>query len=213
MSSNPSHDGGMTISSEYVEKLFAHLYIDLGQRSELVDNHRMYHQLNMARLLRQLLMDNSGVFNLANRTHRIKIRFIEAVIGPSPESLHSIPDYYVDRLPKLESFPPNYYLHPYTLDGYLGSTAIILADKKFNVSDVVRYAANQFGGVHLAHRLDDYDDQLLARFNDSLMVNGDGVVLHRISQIASTTLRALAPLMQAIQSKYNDLEKSQEIES
>lgn len=68
-------------------------------------------------------------------------------------------------LPELDLFPPNFYLHPYSLEGYLGSTATVLADKRFSVRDVVNYVANQFGGVHLAPHLDDYDHQLLARFN------------------------------------------------
>jgi hypothetical protein len=194
-----------TISFEHVEKLFAHLYMDLGHRSEVVDDFRLYHQLNMARLMRQLLMDNSGVLNLANRVHRIKIRFMVPSLGPKTEPLIAIPNYYLEQLPEHNRFPPNYYLHPYTLDGYIRSTALILADKRFSVGDVIRYVANQFGGVHLASHLDDYDHQLLARFNDQLKVGADGVVLNCISQIANITLKALAPLMNKIQLKYDNM--------
>jgi hypothetical protein len=208
MTNNDSQFKKPTLNSEYVEKLFAHLYMDLGQRSEIVDDFRLYHQLNMARLIRQLLLDNTGVFNLVNRIYRIKIHFIVPTIGPKPESIKSIPNHYLLDLPELDLFPPNFYLHPYSLDGYLGSTAMVLADKRFSVRDVVNYVANQFGGVHLAPHLDDYDHQLLARFNDSLMVNGNGVVLHCIDQMANITLKALAPLMRTIQSKYDALEKT-----
>lgn len=75
---------------------------------------------------------------------------------------------------------------------------MVLADKRFSIRDVVNYVANQFGGMHLAPHLDDHDHQLLARFNDSLIVNGDGVVLHCIDQIANITLKALVPLMRTI---------------
>lgn len=200
---NPTH-----LSPEFVEKLFAHLYMDLGQRSEVNDDFRLYHQLNMARLIRQLLFDNTGVFNLANRYNNIQIRFIVPCLGPVPSSLHSIPNHYLHHLPSLDNFPPNYYLHPYKLDGYMSSTVMILSDKSFTVKDVVQYVANQFGGVHLAPHLDKHDDQLLARFNDSLKVGSDGIVLNRINQIANITLKALAPLMESIQSKYDALEKS-----
>jgi hypothetical protein len=56
--------------------------MDLGQRYEIVDDFRLYHQLNMARLIRQLLVDNTGVFNLVNRIYRIKIHFVGGSIPP-----------------------------------------------------------------------------------------------------------------------------------
>ena len=57
--------------------------------------------------------------------------------------------------------------------------------------------------MHLSPYLKDEGSEVLARFNDFLNVSGDGVVLNRIDQIARNTLRALAPLMQAIQNKYD----------
>lgn len=51
------------ISQEYAEKLFAHMYFDLGQRTESIDDFRIYHQLNMARLIRQLLIDGNALLS------------------------------------------------------------------------------------------------------------------------------------------------------
>lgn len=196
------------VSPEYVEKLFAHVYNDLGQRSEARDDFRIYHQLNMARLVRQLLVDGTGLFNLANRYHKLPIRFLLGEIGPVPADLEPIPSIYASLITDLNNFPPGYYIHPYKIDGFLASSQMVLAGRAFTVIEVVKYVANEFGGVHLSPYLKDEDDQLLARFNDTLKVGDDGVVLNRIDQVARITLRALAPLMKAIQEKYDAIAKA-----
>lgn len=196
------------VSPEYVEKLFAHVYNDLGQRSEARDDFRIYHQLNMARLVRQLLVDGTGLFNLANRYHKLPIRFLLGEIGPAPADLEPIPSIYASLIPDLNNFPPGYYIRPYKIDGFLASSQMVLAGRAFSVIEVVKYVANEFGGVHLSPYLKDEDDQLLARFNDTLKVGDDGVVLNRIDQVSRITLRALAPLMKAIQEKYDAIAKT-----
>jgi hypothetical protein len=185
----------------YVEKLFIHLYCDLGQRSETKDDFRLYHRLNMARLIRQLLIDGTGVFNLANRYHKLTIRFIIPKIGPKPDGLEPIPEIYAGQIPDLNNYPPGYYHHPFKLDGYMGYSPMTLSDRSFTVIEIVKYVANQFGGVHLAPYLKDEDDQLLARFNEKLKIGNEGVVLNRIDEIAKVTLHALAPLRHAIEGK------------
>lgn len=191
------------ISQEYVEKLFAHVYMDLGQRTEARDDFRLYHQLNMARLVRQLLVDGTGLFNLANRYHKHPVRFVLAEIGPAPADIEAIPAIYSGTTRDRSDFPPGFYLHPYKIDGYLASSPMTLADRRFTILEIVKYVANEFGGVHLSPYLKEEDDQLLARFNDSLTVGGNGVALNRIDQIARTTLHALAPLMKTVQAKYD----------
>ncbi len=202
-----SRSEAVQISQEYVEKLFVHIYVDLGQRTAARDGFRLYHQLNMARLIRQLLIDGTGVFNLANRHHKIPIRFILGEIGPAPLDLEPIPIVYSENTPDINNFPPGFYLHPYKTDGFLSSSPMTLADRRFSVREIVRYTANEFGGVHLSPYLKDEGSQVLARFNDFLNVNGDGVLLNRIDQIARNTLRALAPLTQAIQDKCDAFHK------
>ena len=60
---SPRHDD--QISEEYVEKLFVHVLADLWHRTHSIDGEfRLYNQLNMARLIRQLLIDGTGLFNL-----------------------------------------------------------------------------------------------------------------------------------------------------
>lgn len=196
------------VSQEYVEKLFAHMYFELGQRTEARDGFRLYHQLNMARLVRQLLVDGTPLLNLVNRYYKLPIRFIVGDIGPAPVGLEPIPNVYAGNTPDLNSFPPGYYLHPYKIDGFLASSQIVIAGQSFSVREIVKHVANHFGGVHLSPYLQNEDDQLLARFNDSLKVGDDGAVLNRIDQISYITLRALAPLVQEIQDKYDVLDEN-----
>ena len=101
------------IDPVFIEKLFIHIYCDLGHRTEAKDEFRLYHQLNMARLIRQLLIDGTGVFNLANRYHKLPIRFIVPTIGPKPDILDGVPSIYSGKLSDINNFPPGYYFHPY----------------------------------------------------------------------------------------------------
>jgi hypothetical protein len=195
------------ISEEYVEKLFVHVLVDLWQRTHSQDQEfRIYNQLNMARLIRQLLLDGTGLFNLANKYHKLPIRFFTVDYGDPPENLEQIPNIYGDGLiPDLNNYPPGAYHVLLKLDGYLAHSPMLLGGKSFTVREIVKYVANEFGGVHLSPYLKDEDDQLLARFNNFLQVGNDGVVLNCIQQIAVGTLRALAPLKTAIQKKYDAL--------
>ena len=203
-----STDSEFQIDPIYVEKLFAHVYWDLKSRSEVRSENRLYHQLNMARLVRQLLIDGNGLFNLVNSYHRLPIRFVIPTCGPTPENVEGIPSLYEGNTPDLAQFPEEYYLHPHKLDGFLAYSPMLLAGRSFSVREIVKYVANEFGGVHLSPYLKGEDDQLLARFNDTLNVGGDGVVLNRIEEIARITVRGLDPLFQKIQEKYDALERS-----
>lgn len=199
------------ISEEYVEKLFVHVLVDLWQRSHSQDHElRLYNQLNMARLVRQLLLDGTGLFNLANAYHKLPIRFFTVDYGTPEKNPDPIPDIYSNELiPDLNNYPPGAFHVPLRLDGYLAYSPMLLGGRSFTVREIIKYVANEFGGVHLSPYLKDEDDQLLARFNHFLQVGNDGVVLNCIQQIAISTLRALTPLNNAIQQKYGRLAANQ----
>lgn len=202
---SPRHD--YQISEEYVEKLFVHVLADLWHRTHSIDGEfRLYNQLNMARLIRQLLIDGTGLFNLANQYHKLPIRFFSIDYGDRPENPEAIPEIYGPELiPNLSDFPPGAFHVLLRLDSYLSSSPLHYGGKSFTVREIVKYVANEFGGVHLSPYLKEEDDQLLARFNQFLQVGNDGAVLACIQSIAVGTLRALAPLKTAIQRKYDAL--------
>ena len=197
----------MEVSQEYVEKLFAHIYADLGSRTEAKDDFRLYHQLNMARLIRQLLVDGNHLFQQANRYHKLRIRFIIVRPGPAPAGLGEIPSIYSLGNMSENEYPPGFYLHPFKIDEYLSYSPISLAGQEVSVLEIVKYVANQFGGVHLAPSLQGESNLLIARFNNIFRIGGDGIVLGQIDQIARNTLFALAPLMKVIQDKYNAIDQ------
>ena len=122
-------------------------------------------------------------------------------IGPKPDILDGVPSIYSGKLSDINNFPPGYYFHPYKIDGYMNYSPMTLSDRSFKVIEIVKYVANEFGGVHLSPYLKDEDDQLLAMFNDTLKVGGSGVVLN---QIARVTLHALAPLRSSIEKKFGE---------
>jgi hypothetical protein len=195
-----------TVSRDYVDRLFIHVYCDLGQRFEAIktgSEFRLYHQLNMARLCRQLLIDGSqGLFTQANRNYRLPIRFVVPTVGPAPEGLKPIPEAILPHCPNLDAFPPGYYLHPHNVDGFLGLSQMILAGTPVKNSDVIKYVANVYGGVHLSPSIKDEDERLIARFDNQWNVGQDGMALSMLNDIVATILRSLAPLRAAIEAHY-----------
>ncbi len=195
----------LQISQEYQEKLFAKVYQELRQRSSLAqDDDLIYNQLNIARLIRQMLIDGNPLLSQVNYYHRVPIQFIIPTIGPATGTLQVNTEIYSKYLPDLGNYPPGYYLRPYRLSGFLDYSPIILSDRAFSVIEIIKYVCNSFGGVHLSNKLINEDDQLLARFNDFLKVGKNGVILHAVEQIGLQTLLALMPLMKIIEDKYKN---------
>lgn len=192
------------ISQGFLDKLFVHVYCDLGQRFEIHDDFRLYYQLNMARLVRQLLIDgSSGLFTQVNRNYKLSIRFVIPAVGPEPDDLPRIPDEIKNYLPDLNNFPPGYYLHPHRLSGFLNYCPLNLAGNPIKVIEIVKYIANVYGGVHLAPSLEEENEKLLQRFQDSVKIGSSGIVLKALDNIVDITLRALSPLKLAVESRLN----------
>jgi len=128
------------ISEEYVEKLFVHVLVDLWQRTHSKDEEfRLYNQLNMARLIRQLLIDGTGLFNLANQYHKLPIRFFSIDYGDPPDNQEPIPEIYGPELiPNLNDFPPGAFHVLLRLDGYLSSSPLLYSGKSFTVREIVK---------------------------------------------------------------------------
>lgn len=190
------------INQDFLGKLFVHVFCDLGQRFEIRDDFRLYHQLNMARLVRQLLIDGgSGLFTQVNRNYKLSIRFVIPTVGPEPDELPPIPEVIKNSLPDLSNFPPGYYLHPHRLSGFLDYCPINLADNPIKVSEIVKYIANVYGGVHLAPSLADENEKLLQRFQDRVKIGSSGIVMKALDNIVDITLRSLAPLKLAVESR------------
>lgn len=153
----------------------------------------------MARIIRQLLIDGSRVIIEANRHHHLDIRFIVREYGEPDDPLKEFPDIYSSSLPDLDNYPPGTYPHPAKLGDYLKYSPMNLAGRKYTVLEIIRYVANDFGGVHLSPSLNDEGAQIAARFNSQLKVGNDGSVLFMVDQIAQTTLHALRPLVAEIE--------------
>jgi len=192
------------VDPAYVEELFCNLFYDLQNRynQNRSNDYKLYNQLNMARIIRQLLIDGSRVLIEANRYHKLDIRFIVREYGEPDDPLKEFPDIYSSSLPNLENYPPGTFPSPAKLEVYLKSIPMVLADKKFTVREIIKYVANDFGGVHLSPKLDDEGAQLAARFNSQFKVGNSGMVLSMVDDISGTTLRALQPLVTQIEEKY-----------
>lgn len=151
------------LTQKYAEKLFIHVYVDNSQRSVMRYDFRPYHELNISRLVRQLLADSFSLHILANRYHRLPIGFIVVPLGPTTAGLGVIPTIYPTSKPDLSDYPTGLLPHPLRLDGFLASSPVALAGKSLSVLEIVRYVANDFGSVHLSRYLRDEYNRLLAR--------------------------------------------------
>lgn len=191
------------VTQQFVEKLFVHLYADLVQRSRASDDFRLYHQLNMARLVRQLLLDgNVSLLDQVNRYHRLKIRFFTVDLENSYPADQATLDAYRGLIPNLNNYPNGMHINARRRDAFLKYSPANLGGCQITVKDVIEYVANRFGGVHLSPRVSGKKDIALVKFSSWLHANGNTIVLHLLDRIAADTINALTPLVIAIEKKY-----------
>lgn len=200
------------INRTYVEKLFVHVYSDLAYRLQVKDEFLLYHRLNSARLIRQLLIDGNGLMSHANRPYRLKLFFCVKKIGEAPEWCPEIPKEVYSCTPHWLDMPPGMYLHPLSLDTFLNHVVMNLGGREIKVSEVIRYVANSYGGVHLAPYVSSEDEILFERFNNKLNFGGENLFFSCIRWITEVVLCSLLPLRTAITDRFKEIAEAEGLE-
>lgn len=203
-------DENYRIDRDYLEKLFVYVYCDLGLRFEALreedQRFRLYNQLNIARLIRQLVVDGSSLCEQVNREYRLQLVALDKGYGGAPADLKPIPEIY-DHIPRsTDMLLPGMYFKPLPIRQWLETTSMNLGDNPIKQRVVIKYVANQYGGVHLEPELDDEVHQAMARFQSRLRVGTDDPVINQLNNIANEILWTLRPLKEAVDQRLREVE-------
>ena len=155
--------------------------------------------LDLALILRQLLVDGSTLADTVNRPHRLRLRF---KVGESTQqSLEAmrvrgtpIPDrlWHGDRLPGQPT-------HTLTRDQFLRHGIAYVDGEHYSVLQIIKACANRLGGVHCGNPTDDDQDEAAIRcLNSSTVVAGAPSMFRTLYFMAEVTCDALAELHQVV---------------
>ena len=180
-----------TINQRFAEKLFLHILKDLFDRR---NSRYLYDRINCARLLRQLLIDGDVLCYIANRTARIKIYFTITEYGEKPEGLRRLEEKHKRYL--IEDPGIGAYLNPLKLEQYLSHQIANYGGDEVTVREIIKYVANNYGGVHLDPGKE--DKRKMHLIDQTIHANGEGAIFALVSSIINTALSALFPLRDAI---------------
>lgn len=181
-----------------LEQIFLGKLADLGRRVEKPDlstRNAEYELLMAAPLLREILFGSPVLIHVANREHRLKVRFRFVSHKPLPPDLAHLAPMVVTTLGNMptEAYP-EHLLEDMTLDQFLGAPVAYVLGRAVTVRDVVDYAANVAGGVHLGESTSGNRPTVRA-IDEMIRMNGWSalyVFLVRIGRATEAGLQALA---------------------
>jgi hypothetical protein len=150
--------------------------------------------LDVAAILRHLLLDGEPLVDIVNREFRIPIRF--KVFRSATEI------YERDKLAGSTSTfvfvgntrPPFAPLREIKKDKFLNFDLYYLDGTKFTVKQVIRLCANELGGVHNQKDFSKSEEQMLRTLNKAFSIGGVSSALAALQLIGSTTIEALEKL-------------------
>jgi hypothetical protein len=179
---------------DWVDELFVRRYDDLSNGLGARDD---YERVKLAAGLRQMLLDESPLVHQANRERRLKFRFRVNNVGDS-SALPIKPDllFHAHGLDP-DRFQVSGGTRELKLDQFLTHPLIEAPDGVVRIADVIRFAANKAGGVHLDPTRDAEEARLDAAMDRiaGLGVHPLAIALETITRIS---LAALRPLRDAI---------------
>jgi hypothetical protein len=176
------------------EALFLSTLDDLGQRVEAADE---YSLLRGTALLRQLLMEGDRLVDVVNRSHRLKLRYEVCGRRYTEVVLEDNPVFYsaLGGIHRSGSQAPSAELLP--LDDFLKTTVLVVKGKRITIGELITYAANVAGGVHLG-KPRDAEVEALAEFREVVAL-GQPVQIAQLRSVILVVLDALDALRRAVE--------------
>jgi hypothetical protein len=168
-----------------------------GQIERLLASHTEIELLDLAGLLRQLLLDGTPLVHKVNN-YGLKLKF-EVGLFRQPPDKHTAVLILEDGLDP-DTRPPRSPSKEVNLDGFLEHTIIVTAGKAYSVSDVIKFAANVSGGVHHVENPKGAQ-KVLSRFSMLYSLGGLPAGVRQLKAICRVTLKGLSPLIAAVKRK------------
>jgi hypothetical protein len=171
-------------------ELFVHRYDELVDLSAVADDIRA---LRIAGVLRQLFIDGTPLVHLANREQRLRLQFSINDVPPL-----AIPGATVLLTSALlpSAGPFGGAARSVKLNDFLSTWIIQHEARRYTVHDVIDFAANKAGGVHLDRR--GTEGSSLAVALSGLETLGVQPLVLALQAIAAIAVEALQPLRSAI---------------
>lgn len=171
------------------EDLFTRRYNELQEYSGSADH---YTNLKCSSILRQLLLDQTPLINLANRKTRLKIEFKVDNTFHQKLPLSSAILYTSTEVGNLVlKFSVN--LKILKLDKFLSLQILEIENTKFTVKEVIKFASNKMGGIHLDASNEPNEKVLEASLEklEKLNIPALAIAINSIAKIALISLRPL----------------------
>jgi hypothetical protein len=177
------------------DRLFLETLLELNRYLTLGDDYSM---LRAAALLRQMLMDQRPLVHQANRSHKLKLRFVvcgrhyrEVVLGYNPGFYSSLGGIHVSG-----PFPQQ--AEELSLDQYLATPVLKLGSHLLSIGDLISISANVLGGVHKGDPKTE-KEHALAAFNNQVSAFGQTIGAAQLRPALLIAIEAMEPLRQAVQ--------------
>lgn len=175
------------------DALFAGRFADLERRAAQDDP---YELLQIAALLRQLLLDAYPLVDQVNRTHRLPIQYEIAVYeipplfdGPFIWSVQDGLD--PDTRPRQQG------RKLVSKDGFLATVVTQYGSTRYTVEDIIQFGAHVLGAVHAGRPKTD-EEQLLKLVNQHFQIDGHPIALRLLKAIARVCLKSWRPLREKV---------------
>ena len=178
------------------DDLFLATLDDLASRASA--GRSTYDVLQIAGLLRKLLLDDTRLVDAVNRSRRVKYRFrANERQAPGDPSLvfWSIQD---GLDPDTAAPFRTNNVRDLTRDKFLAVTIIVVRGERLTVADVLRYLANVAGAVHIGSPTTS-KELALASLASSIQVGGYSPEVRSLLAVARVVTKALQPIRHAIE--------------
>lgn len=183
---------------EHAEALLLRTLGDLDHRIISTDP---YEILGASSLIRKLLLDEHPLVDQVNRHFRLKVLFeVAAPIPLPPGGPNPVFETVQDGLDP-DSAPPWLPRKSLRRDEFLAYELAKVGDHSYTVREVVQFEANVMGGVH-AGSPRDAKQAALRQVEETLSVGGLPSSLRQLRAVGRVVLKALSPLREAVQRKY-----------
>lgn len=125
-----------------IDELFLFTLEDLEERAALGSGE--YSALNMAWLLRKLLLDDPPLVHAVNRHRRHKLRFCVTDLTPDPD----IDGWALNDVFHPDGKWPDHATVDLTWDQFLARTVLVAHGEHVSVHDLIDFLAHNYGAVH-----------------------------------------------------------------
>jgi hypothetical protein len=156
--------------------------------------------LDIAAILRHLLVDKQTLYEVINQEYRLPIRF--KVSRSASETAQEYPMCETKDILVFSdiTWPQVAPLKEVKKDDFLDFDLLLLEETKFTVKHIIKFCANQLGGIHFEINSTDPDDIVLRNLNNAFKIYGASTALSFLRLIGNITIQALNELYTRVSS-------------